>query len=115
MCSTETISLGALGDSFYEYLIKSWLITSKNDIEARDMFYDAIDVSKILCVCVCLYLCFVCMCIIYVCVFTSIYSCMCVYMHVCVCLSVYKHIHVCVQCFMCQKGGGGFETKYIST
>ena len=48
MCSTETISLGALGDSFYEYLIKSWLITNKHDIEAKDMFYDAIDVSKIL-------------------------------------------------------------------
>ena len=45
---TETVSLGALGDSFYEYLIKSWLITNKHDIEAKDMFYDAIDVSKIL-------------------------------------------------------------------
>ena len=45
---TGTVSLGALGDSFYEYLIKSWLITSKHDIEARDMFYDAIDVSRIL-------------------------------------------------------------------
>ena len=38
----EHISLGALGDSFYEYLLKSWLMTSKQDIEGRDMFYDAL-------------------------------------------------------------------------
>ena len=44
--SIEHISLGALGDSFYEYLLKAWLITSKNDIEARDMFYNAIEVDK---------------------------------------------------------------------
>ena len=45
----EVSSLGALGDSFsfYEYLLKSWLITSKEDTEARDMYYDAIDVSGI--------------------------------------------------------------------
>ena len=39
------MSLGALGDSFYEYLLKAWLITNKKDEEARDMFYEAIDVS----------------------------------------------------------------------
>ena len=38
----EHISLGALGDSFYEYLLKSWLMTSKDDVQARDMFYDAL-------------------------------------------------------------------------
>ena len=39
------ISVGALGDSFYEYLLKSWIGTSKADTEARDMYYAAIDVS----------------------------------------------------------------------
>ena len=39
------MSVGALGDSFYEYLLKSWLGTSKADTEARDMYYAAIDVS----------------------------------------------------------------------
>ncbi len=36
------MSLGALGDSFYEYLLKSWLITSKHDVEAREMYYGAL-------------------------------------------------------------------------
>ena len=36
---SEHMSAGALGDSFYEYLLKSWLMTSKHDVEARDMFY----------------------------------------------------------------------------
>ena len=43
---TGHISMGALGDSFYEYLLKSWLMTSKADTEARDMYYDAINVSS---------------------------------------------------------------------
>ena len=38
----EHISVGALGDSFYEYLLKSWLMTSKHDVEARDMFYSTL-------------------------------------------------------------------------
>ena len=38
--------MGALGDSFYEYLLKSWLMTSKADTEARDMYYDAVNVSS---------------------------------------------------------------------
>lgn len=40
---TKHISLGALGDSFYEYLLKSWLMTSKDDVEAKDMYYEAIE------------------------------------------------------------------------
>lgn len=40
---TGHISLGALGDSFYEYLLKSWLGTSKKDIEGRDMFYESLN------------------------------------------------------------------------
>ena len=38
----EHISLGALGDSFYEYLLKSWLMTSKHDVEARDMYFESV-------------------------------------------------------------------------
>ena len=38
----EHISVGALGDSFYEYLLKSWLMTNKKDVEARDMFYSSL-------------------------------------------------------------------------
>lgn len=34
--------MGALGDSFYEYLLKSWLMTSKHDVEARDMYYESL-------------------------------------------------------------------------
>lgn len=40
---TKHVSLGALGDSFYEYLLKSWLVTSKEDTEARDMYYEAME------------------------------------------------------------------------
>jgi len=35
-----------LGDSFYEYLLKSWLLSSKEDTDARDMYYEAITVSE---------------------------------------------------------------------
>ena len=40
---TKHVSLGALGDSFYEYLLKSWLMTSKKDVDGRDMYYAAVD------------------------------------------------------------------------
>ncbi|XP_074035563.1 mannosyl-oligosaccharide alpha-1,2-mannosidase IA isoform X2 [Leptinotarsa decemlineata] len=35
------MSMGALGDSFYEYLLKVWIQTNKEDNEARQMFDDA--------------------------------------------------------------------------
>ncbi|CAH2215885.1 jg26238, partial [Pararge aegeria aegeria] len=35
------ISLGALGDSFYEYLLKAWLVTNNEDEQARMMFDEA--------------------------------------------------------------------------
>lgn len=35
------MSLGALGDSFYEYLLKAWLQSDKEDEEARQMFDEA--------------------------------------------------------------------------
>lgn len=41
----QHISLGALGDSFYEYLLKSWLQSGKTDEEARDMYIDAMDAA----------------------------------------------------------------------
>lgn len=35
------MSLGALGDSYYEYLLKSWIQSGQTDEEARTMFDDA--------------------------------------------------------------------------
>ncbi|KAK6056971.1 glycosyl hydrolase family 47 [Cooperia oncophora] len=34
------VSLGALGDSFYEYLIKSWLQSGKTDMQAKRMYWE---------------------------------------------------------------------------
>ncbi|XP_053603414.1 mannosyl-oligosaccharide alpha-1,2-mannosidase IA isoform X1 [Plodia interpunctella] len=39
------ISLGALGDSFYEYLLKAWLLSGKRDNEARIMFDIAMEAA----------------------------------------------------------------------
>lgn len=36
--STGKIALGALGDSFYEYLIKQWLLTRKSEPYLREMW-----------------------------------------------------------------------------
>ncbi|XP_018322492.1 mannosyl-oligosaccharide 1,2-alpha-mannosidase IA [Agrilus planipennis] len=35
------ISMGALGDSFYEYLLKAWIQSNKEDDEARQLFDDS--------------------------------------------------------------------------
>ena len=40
----EHVSLGALGDSFYEYLLKSWLMSGKTDMNARKMYDEAMKV-----------------------------------------------------------------------
>ena len=37
------VSMGALGDSFYEYLLKSWLQSGKQNDEARAMYVDAMN------------------------------------------------------------------------
>nr|XP_040145094.1 mannosyl-oligosaccharide 1,2-alpha-mannosidase IC [Ictidomys tridecemlineatus] len=37
------VSIGGLGDSFYEYLIKSWLMSAKTDTEAKAMYYEALE------------------------------------------------------------------------
>ena len=40
-------SVGALGDSFYEYLIKEWLRSGKKDSVAKEMFDEAaLDIEK---------------------------------------------------------------------
>jgi len=36
------MSMGALGDSFYEYLLKAWIQSNKEDIEARKMYDESI-------------------------------------------------------------------------
>ncbi|KAF6040512.1 MAN1A2 [Bugula neritina] len=36
------VSIGALGDSFYEYLLKVWLQTNKEDTEAKRMYDTAV-------------------------------------------------------------------------
>jgi mannosyl-oligosaccharide alpha-1,2-mannosidase len=36
------MSMGGLGDSFYEYLLKAWLQSGREDQEARQMYDDAI-------------------------------------------------------------------------
>ena len=38
------VALGALGDSFYEYLIKSWIQSGKTDGQARKMYDDTVEV-----------------------------------------------------------------------
>ncbi|XP_023161428.1 mannosyl-oligosaccharide alpha-1,2-mannosidase IA isoform X3 [Drosophila hydei] len=37
----QHMSLGALGDSYYEYLLKAWLQSGQTDEEAREMYDDA--------------------------------------------------------------------------
>uniref|UniRef100_A0A8C4WVR0 alpha-1,2-Mannosidase n=1 Tax=Eptatretus burgeri TaxID=7764 RepID=A0A8C4WVR0_EPTBU len=36
-------SVGGLGDSFYEYLLKAWLISDRTDVDARRMYDEAIE------------------------------------------------------------------------
>lgn len=40
---TDHISLGALGDSFYEYLLKMWIQSGRTDAIARRMYDEAMD------------------------------------------------------------------------
>lgn len=37
----DHMSIGALGDSFYEYLLKAWIQSNHEDQEAREMFDNA--------------------------------------------------------------------------
>ncbi|NXK17972.1 MA1A1 mannosidase, partial [Arenaria interpres] len=36
------VSIGGLGDSFYEYLLKAWLMSDKTDEEGKKMYYEAV-------------------------------------------------------------------------
>ncbi|XP_051730057.1 mannosyl-oligosaccharide 1,2-alpha-mannosidase IA isoform X1 [Ctenopharyngodon idella] len=36
------VSVGGLGDSFYEYLLKAWLMSDKSDEEGKKLYYDAL-------------------------------------------------------------------------
>ncbi|KAM3931602.1 mannosyl-oligosaccharide 1,2-alpha-mannosidase IA [Leptodactylus fuscus] len=36
------VSVGGLGDSFYEYLLKAWLMSDKTDDDAKKLYYDAV-------------------------------------------------------------------------
>ncbi|KAE8893950.1 hypothetical protein PF005_g9587 [Phytophthora fragariae] len=38
----SVISVGALGDSYYEYLLKQWLLSGKKDDQMRDMYVTAV-------------------------------------------------------------------------
>lgn len=38
----DHMSLGGLGDSFYEYLLKAWIQSGKEDEEAREMYDEAV-------------------------------------------------------------------------
>lgn len=38
----DHMSLGGLGDSFYEYLLKAWIQSGKEDVEAREMYDEAV-------------------------------------------------------------------------
>ncbi|XP_030377611.1 mannosyl-oligosaccharide alpha-1,2-mannosidase IA-like [Scaptodrosophila lebanonensis] len=40
---TPAVSLGGLGDSFYEYLLKSWIQSNKADFQARQMYDEAME------------------------------------------------------------------------
>ena len=39
--ATGHTSVGALGDSFYEYLVKQWVMSGGKDTKARDMYLEA--------------------------------------------------------------------------
>lgn len=45
--SADHTSVGGLGDSFYEYLLKAWLMSDKTDAEARKTYDDAIEVRPL--------------------------------------------------------------------
>ncbi|XP_051511117.1 mannosyl-oligosaccharide 1,2-alpha-mannosidase IA-like [Myxocyprinus asiaticus] len=36
------VSVGGLGDSFYEYLLKAWLMSDKSDEEGKKLYYNAL-------------------------------------------------------------------------
>ena len=54
MCFIGHSSIGALGDSFYEYLLKAWIQSGKTDTDARKLYDESLKVGEnVLCKCVC--------------------------------------------------------------
>lgn len=51
VCAADHVSVGGLGDSFYEYLLKAWLMSDKTDEEAKKMYYDALQVIRVFTTC----------------------------------------------------------------
>ena len=41
--SNTQLTLGARGDSYYEYLLKFWLQSGRKDTMSHDMYVDAVD------------------------------------------------------------------------
>lgn len=39
------MSMGALGDSFYEYLLKAWIQSDGEDVQAKRLLLDAVKVG----------------------------------------------------------------------
>ncbi|KAH9166879.1 seven-hairpin glycosidase [Lactarius sanguifluus] len=39
----RTVSVGAIGDSAYEYMLKQWLLTGRTDTKARDLYIRSVD------------------------------------------------------------------------
>ena len=37
------MTIGAPADSFYEYLIKSWVMTRRRDVQAADMYFKVME------------------------------------------------------------------------
>lgn len=46
-CVADHVSVGGLGDSFYEYLLKAWLMSDKSDEEGKKLYYDALQVRSL--------------------------------------------------------------------
>ena len=52
----DHVSIGALGDSFYEYLLKAYLLSGKEDQQAKEMYDASVKVRtcpKTVCLIVC--------------------------------------------------------------
>jgi len=98
--SSSTITLGARGDSYYEYLLKTWLQTGKTH-ELWVFLLTTVCLS----VCLCLYVCSSDSLSIIVCVCWSVCLCVCLCLSIClslsVCLFLWSFLSVCLCLFVC--------------
>jgi len=51
--SLELVSLGGLGDSYYEYLLKRFLLGSKKEPLYRELYDESMQVCRQISVCAC--------------------------------------------------------------